>query len=318
MRVLACSTLLLPLLAVACTPEETDDDSTTVMPTTTVTASGSGSDGPGTTEGPGTTDEPGTTTEAPSTTSDTTADDGSSTSSSESGDTTAGGMPGNWLLTVDNGASPPRLVRVGLDGSTTEVCSLAPTVTYGSIVFDRDGTLWGHNDAANRLDTINPCNCSFQIVGPTSLGDVSIGLGPVGDDELVGLDAALDAMVRVDRSTGLGTVVGPLGFMFGPGSTAWSDLIASPYAIEGENDFLYTLNVATGESTPLMPVTEDVTNPGLAVHPNDNGLYVCSGTSFYTLEPATGLMLPVATLGLTGSCRTLTAPQTAVECIDSL
>ncbi|MCB9715716.1 MAG: hypothetical protein H6712_17735 [Myxococcales bacterium] len=307
-------TLPISLLAIACNPQEPDDDGASTVPMTgSATGTGSGtSDEPETTEAPGTTDEP-------MTTGSSSTDDGPMDgSSSEGSETSAGGMPGDWLLTVDNGTNPPRLLKVGLDGATTEICSLAPTVTYTSLVFERDGTLYGHNAAASRIDTINPCNCSFQIVGPTSLGSIVLSLGAVGSDELLGLDTALDAMVRVDPDTGLGTVVGPLGFMYGTGAMAWSDLVATPYAIEGDNDYLYTVNPSTGESTPLVPVSADLTDPGLAVHPNDDGLYACSGTDLYTVEPASGLMLPVATLGMTGACRTLTAPQTAVACVDSL
>lgn len=316
MRALVCSTLLFPALVLACAPEDPDDDgATTVMPSSTTMGSSGGSltDAPQTTsDGPMTDDGPGTTTSTDPSTTDDSAD------GSSSDETSAGGMPGEWMLTVDNGTSPPRLVRVGLDASTTEICTLASTVAYTSLVFDRSGTLWGHNDAAGRIDAINPCNCSFQIVGPTSLGSISLGLGPVGDDDLIGLDSALDALVRVDTATGLGTVVGALGFSFGVGSVAWSDLVGTPYAIEDENDYLYSVNVATGETTDLYPLSEDVTTPGLAVHPNDDGLYVCSGDELFTLDAASGLMLPVGSLGLAGACRTLAVPQTAVACIDSL
>lgn len=269
------------------------------------------------------TDDPTTGTPTPdpstSTTGMETTDDGPADSGSESGETSAGGGdPGDWLLTVDNGSNPPRLMRVGLGGDTTEVCELAPTVNYDSLVFLRDGTLIGHNAAENRIDEINPCNCSFQIIGPTSLGPITLGLGPeIQEGLLVGIDPALDAVVRVDATTGLATTVGYVGFMYGTASVAWSDAISAPYAVEGDNDFLYSVDITSGMTTPIEALTEDVTDPGLAVHPNDDGLYLCSGSSLFTLDTA-GLLLPVATLGLSGPCRTLAAPQTALDCVDSL
>ena len=268
------------------------------------------------------TDDPttGTPTPATTTTGMETTDDGPADSSSEDdGSTSAGaGDPGDWLLTVDNGSSPPRLMRIGLAGDTTPVCELAPSVNYDSIVFLRDGTLIGHNAAENRIDEINPCNCSFQIIGPTSLGPIALGLGPATQEGLlVGIDPALDSVVRVDVDTGLATTVGYVGFMYGTASVAWSDAAMLPYAVEGDNDFLYTVDITNGMTAPVEPLTEDVTNPGLAVHPNDDGLYLCSGSTFYTLDTA-WLLLPVATLGLSGACRTLAAPQTALDCIDSL
>lgn len=241
-----------------------------------------------------------------------------STSETSSGETSAGGEPGDWLLTVDRGASPPRLVKVGLTGATVDVCGLAASVDYTSLVFARDGTLYGHNAAQGRIDVINPCNCSFQIVGPTSLGPISLGIAGIGDDALLGLDNALDALVRVDVETGLGTVVGPLGYIFETSALAWSDPLQLAYAVEGENDYLYTIEPSTGAATPLWPLSPVVGDPGLAVHPNDDALYLCDANTLYGLDPSSGALTEIGSLGLQGACRTLAAPQTAIACLDAL
>ncbi len=68
---------------------------------------------------------------------------------------------------------------------------------------------------------------------------------------------------------------------------------------------------ANGIMRPLF-----VTDPGLAVHPNDDALYVCDADTLFGLDPATGLLTPIGPLGLQGACRTLAAPQTAVACVD--
>ncbi len=316
MRTLASSIVILPLLFGCGDDDSTGDDPTgaaTMVPATAGSDSSAGTTAPSST----TEDPPGTTTTGipPGTTTDETADG----STEESGSTSAGGGdPGDWLLTVDRGSNPPRLVRADLAGGVVEVCSLAGAVDYLSIAFAPDGTLYGLNGTANRIDTINPCNCSFQIVGPTSLGPIALDRQGMESGELLAVDPALDALVRVDVATGLGTVIGPLGFMFGTADLAWSDLLQAPYAVEGDNDFLYTVDPVTGAATPGMPLSQDVTDPGLAVHPNDNGLYACSGDTLYTVDASTGLMTAVGPLGLTGACRTLTPPQTAIECIDSL
>lgn len=263
-----------------------------------------------------TTEPPGDTTVSPTDPSTTMVPDDTSDGSDS---TTAGaGDPGDWLLTVDRGSSPPRLVRIDLTGAALEVCALAAVVDYASIAFARDGTLYGLNIVEGRIDRINPCNCSFQLVGPTSLGPLALGLS--GEDEqLLGIDPALDALVRVDQQTGLGTVVGPLGFFFGPSALAWSDALGQPYAIEADADYLFTIDPATGEADDGPMLSDDLTAPGLAVHPNDGLLYACDANILYTIDPGTGLMTQVsAALGLTGGCQTLTPPQTAIDCIDSL
>lgn len=314
MRALAWSSLLV-LLLVGCDGGGSDDDpggSGTMTPTSAGPGTSANTTEPSETTGP----TPSDTTAPPPGTSSTTSPD----ETSEGSDSTSagGGDPGDWLLTVDRTSSPPRLVRIDLAGEALEVCTLAGVVDYASIVFTRDGTLYGLNVVAGRIDEINPCNCSFQIVGPTSLGPVSLGLGE-GDEELLGIDPTLDALVRIDRRTGLGTVIGPLGFMFGPAALAWTEAPGQPYAIDSEFDYLYTVNPATGEATPVEMLPVDIVAPGLAVHPNDDMLYACDGNTLYTVDPNTALMTPVGPgLGLTGGCQTLTAPQTAVGCIDSL
>lgn len=316
---LTSATLLFCLVASggACNGGGSDegDGETTVAP---------GSTGPGTSSGTGSTSEPPDDTMLPETSaspSSTSTESGPSpdtgSESSSTGDTSAG-EPGDWLLTVDRGSSPPRLVKVGLTGGPVEVCPLPASVDYTSLAFARDGTLYGHNATQGRIDVIDPCNCSFQIVGPTSLGALALGIAAMGDEGLLALDPALDALVRVDVQTGLGTVIGPLGYLFEGSAIAWSDPLQLPYAVEGSNDYLYTIDPSTGAATPLHPLVPGVTDPGLAVHPNDDALYLCDADTLYGLDPSTGAMSMIGPLGLTGACRTLAAPQTAVACVDAL
>ncbi|MEM9458238.1 MAG: hypothetical protein AAGF11_28945 [Myxococcota bacterium] len=284
-----------------------------MTPVTSSPSSGSGVPG---SSAEATTGLPGDTTMSPTDPSTTMVPDDTS---EDSDTTTAGaGDPGDWLLTVDRGSSPPRLVRIDLTGATLEVCALASVVDYASIAFARDGTLYGLNIVEGRIDRINPCNCSFQFVGATSVGPLSLGLS-AEDEEFLGIDPALDALVRVDQQTGLGTVIGPLGFFFGPSAIAWSEALGQPYAIEADNDFLFTIDPVTGAATDGPMLSADLTAPGLAIHPNDSILYACDANTLYTIDPATGLMTQVsAALALTGGCQTLTPPQTAIDCIDSL
>jgi hypothetical protein len=307
--------LLLCLVCGACNGGASDEGEggTTMLPATTGPATSTGSSEATTAPPDDTGPPPGTTGSSGPGPLDSSSSEGSS-----SDDTTAGGEPGDWLLTVDRGSSPPRLVKADLAGGAVEVCALPASVDYTSLVFTRDGMLYGHNAAQGRIDVVNPCNCSFQIVGPTSLGPLALGLAGAGDAGLFALDPALDALVRVDVETGLGTVVGPLGFLFEGSALAWSDLLQQPYAVEGSNDYVYTLDVSTGAAMPLQPLSPGVTDPGLAVHPNDDALYVCDADTLFGLDPATGLLTEIGPLGLQGACRTLAAPQTAVACIDAL
>lgn len=318
MRHLAQFPSVLLLLCLACPGGGSDEGGTTTVLPGTAGTDVTGEPTAGTTvEPPDDTTGPGpvtTSSTGPGPTDSTSSDDDPSAGS----ETSAGGEPGDWLLTVDRGSSPPRLVRAGLMGGTTEVCSLAGSVDYTTLVFARDGTLYGLNAVQNRIDVINPCNCSFQLVGPTSLGSVSLSLAGVGDEGLIGVYPALDALVRIDLDTGLGTVIGPLGYLFEGSAIAWSDDAVLPYAVEASNDYLYTVDPATGAATPVVPIVPGIDDPGLAVHPGDGALYLCDGDTLYSLDAGTGELAEIGPLGLMGACRTLAAPQTAVACIDAL
>ena len=292
-----------------------EDDGATTMPPATAGPDTGTSTGPGSTSAPP--DDTGPLPSAGEPPDDTgpPPDTGSESGTEE---TSAGGEPGDWLLTVDRGSSPPRLVKVGLAGGTVEVCLLPGSVDYPSLAFARDGTLYGHAAAQARIDRIDPCTCSFQIVGPTSLGSIALGLADMDDEGLLGLDPALDALARVDVETGLATVIGPLGVAFEAAAIAWSDPLQQPYAVEGATDGLYSLDPVTGAATLLQPLSPGVTDPGLAVHPNDDALYVCDGNTLFGLDPQTGLLTEIGALGLQGACRTLAAPRTAVACVDAL
>lgn len=259
--------------------------------------------------------------EAPSTDADPTMGDPVTTSTpgtdTDPGDdtTTAGpGDPGMYLLTVDNAASPPALVRIDLAAAGTEVvCELPANSAYDGVVFSRDGVLYGNNQAQGRVETVNPCNCGFQLVGPTSAGSLLLTLD--ADDGLYGIDLALDALSQVDRDTGLANVIGALAIDFAAAGAAWSDDLTGIYAVEDGTDQLYAIDRRTGVAASTVALDVDITTPGLAVHP-DGTFWMCSGTTLHELDPLTGMTTEAGTLELAGACTNLTAPQTAIACLD--
>lgn len=310
--------LVLALAVGACGGGGDSDDGTNTPtsgpstgPATTTADSSAGDDAPATDDGPmATTDDAGTTTGPMATTNATSEDTGS-----DDGTTTGvGGDPGQWLLTVDNAASPPELVRQDLMSGTTEtVCAFPGGTVYDSIVFARDGTLYAHNAGQSRIDTINPCNCGFQVIGPTSTGPLVLAID--AEDGMFALDPTLDALARVDLQTGLANVIGGLGLDFMGTGAAWSDNLTGVYAVDDVTDQLFAIAEDTGFAALSATLSEDVTTPGLAVHP-DGTFYVCTGTTLYELDSFSGAMSQVATMGLAGACTNLTAPRTGIACLD--
>lgn len=260
-------------------------------------------------------DAPATDTTTPTTgRPDTTTAPGTDTGPSD--DTTTGnaGDPGDYLLTVDGSASPPALVRIDLAAVGTEVvCELPGNAAYDSLVFSRDGVLFGNNQAQGRLETINPCNCGFQLVGATSA--TSLVLTIAADDGLFAIDPVLDALVEVDPDTGLANPIGGLAIDFAGTGAAWSDDLTGIYAVEDGTDFLYAIDERTGVAASTIGLDVDATAPGLAVHP-DGGFWMCSGSTLFELDPLTGVATEAGALDLAGACTNLTAPRTAIACLD--
>lgn len=240
----------------------------------------------------------------------TTDDDGDTT-------TTGAGTLGSWMLTVDHGRSPSVLVQVEAGRTSIDRCTLPPAVDYRSLAFGRSGQLYAFNAAAERIDRLNPCDCSFQPVGSTSIGGLSLATGAPGDDGLLAIASGLDALVRVDTATGLANTIGGFTFPFEGVGVAWSDSIDALYAIEGSQDYVYSIDPATAVDTDLLPLLADVTNPGLVEHPADGVLYACVGTMLMSFDPTTGQLDPVGAIASAGPCETLAAPTEPVDCIDS-
>ena len=298
--------------------DDSDDGNTsptsgpTTGPTTTVADSPSdgGDDPMDSTAGPTATSNASETMTGPMATSNDTSGDPTSDDTT----TGVGGDPGQWLLTIDNGTAPPELVRQDLMAGTTEmVCTFPNGTVYDSLAFARDGTLYAHNAGQSRIDTINPCNCGFQIVGPTSTGPLVLATD--ADDGMYAIETTLDAFVRVDLDTGLANVIGSLGVDFGGVGAAWSDNLTGVYAIDDTTDQIFSIAEDTGIATLTVALSEDVTNPGLAVHP-DGTFYACNGTTLYEIDSFSGVMTQVASMNLSGTCSNLTAPRTGIACLD--
>lgn len=257
----------------------------------------------------------------PPTTSSTTADDDGPDSTGDDNDDdtttsdTAGGEPGNWLLTVDDAASPPTLVRIDTATGVGEtLCPLPGTSSYNSLVLTRTGTLYVHNATQSRIERVDPCDCGFQIVGATSAGSLQLSVDM--DDGLLGLDTTLDALYAVNPQTGLANAIGPLGLDFGAVAMTWSDTAAGPYAIDDTTNQLYTLATDSGNATLVATLSQIVANPGLAYRAGTDTTFMCDGNTLYELDTGTGVLTEIGNLGLAGACTSLTAPYVAEACLE--
>jgi len=199
-------------------------------------------------------------------------------------------------------------------GAAEEVCALPAASSFNSLALARDGTLYVHNATQSRIERVDPCDCGFQIVGPTSAGTLELALD--ADDGLLGLGLAFDAFYEINPDTGLANAVGPLGLDFVGGTLTWSDSEPGPLALDDGTNQIYAIDLESGNAMLQATLSQVVTSPGMAYRPETDTVYVCDGDDLYELDTGSGVLTEIGPMGLAGACTSLTAPIIAESCLE--
>jgi hypothetical protein len=179
-------------------------------------------------------------------------------------------------------------------GATTFVGGLGSVSGIANaLVFGSDGTLYM---AGSRLYTVNTMTGATTAIGP------GIGYSSGGDLAFVGgnlyLASNSNQLIRLDVTTGVGTLIGSLGVpdMFGLATPDNATL----YGVAGQR--VYTVNVGTGATTLVSTF-----NPGLSGGAFGLSFFTESGAadpvSVPVPEPGTLALLGVGLLGMAASRR---------------
>lgn len=296
----------------------TATDPTTTAPTSTTDPSSETSASSGSTSSSTSTSS--TTTTTSQTTDTTTTDETSSTTanaeSTTTGDTTttAGDGTTTMLLSVDLGASPPTLFKLDLEGGDSGAqCQLAPGLNVDGAEFVEDGSLWLHDADNDRILSIDPCNCGFQIVGASDVDALEFTVD--GRGNVHGAAPGLSAYVTVNAATGAASVASALGITLEDGAVTWSEDEDMLLVVDALNNQLFRFDTAMATIGAPTTVVPDVIDPGMTTVPQTQEVYLCSGTTLYTLDTATGAATAVGPTSMTGPCTTLAAPRTELACL---
>ena len=86
--------------------------------------------------------------------------------------------------------------------------------SWTGLAADPDGTLYAASTdgSTSTLYEIDPATGAATAVGPIENAPLIIAIAVNGAGELYGLDIADDVLLRIDKATGMGTVVGSVGF----------------------------------------------------------------------------------------------------------
>jgi hypothetical protein len=248
-------------------------------------------------------------------TSDTGSDSGSDSSdSSDSG--TTGDPVQPYLVHVRNDTD--ELVKIDVvTGVETFICAFGANVAYPSITFGIDGVLYGSR-MGQFLDIIDPCTCGVTPVGDMGYTAIN-GITANGLEilRLYGISANADVLLEVSTIDASSTVVGAgLGIDFGNHGSTWSTDILGLYAINANNDWLYEIDIGSGQAIAVAQLDVPFTTVGIEWHPDTGIVYACTDGHLYEVDPETGTTTEIGNMG--HPCTNLAAPWPPVPCVDDL
>ncbi len=219
-----------------------------------------------------------------------------------------------WLLSIDNVKKMLQVVDIQT-GEATDLCKLNAVDSYPSLTFSRLNGLYGSRGGYT-LDRINPCTCDILSIGgyggPTGVFGITADPG----DSLFGVATTQDIAISIEVVFGMATTLGPLGVNFTTSGATYSQDDKKIYAINGNDDSLYTINMKTGAATKIADLNYNFGSVGIEVHPSNNKLYACSSSAdLLEVDPTTGNVTVIGSMGQSGGCTNLAAPWFDVPCI---
>ncbi len=328
-------TLTTVALACACSdPASSDGGDSDASTSTAPTGSDTTAPSPdtGTTTAPGTEDSvtAGTTETPPDTTGDSTAgesttgttddgttDDGTTDDgTTDEGSSSTGEEPAQappWLVSLDEFNDGNHVTQIDIEtAATLDVCVIDNTVSgqpltgpiYSS-TFTRDDRLL--ISRGNQLWEVELPSCDASPVGPFGFNDV-FGISPDEGNDLFGLSAAADQLIRIDANTGMGTSVGPLGSDWFTLGVTWDEQGQRLLGLNGNDDDLYEIDVMTGMTTPIYMLMPDFFQIAFEYHTLTDQVYACTDDAHLLRVEDDGSLTDLGDLGLANGCLNLAAP----------
>jgi len=152
------------------------------------------------------------------------------------------------LVYADN-----KLVTVNtVNAAVTDIAACVPPSgeSWTGLAAAPDGTLYASSyGTVNKLYTLNPATGAYTLVGQITNAGLIIGIAINAAGEMYGLDLS-DVLVRIDKATGAGTVLGSIGF---------DANYAQDLAFDKENNVLYLAAYNNASSRAELRVADTTT-----------------------------------------------------------
>ena len=203
-------------------------------------------------------------------------------------------LDGLTLITADTTAG----FVYAIDPATAAVTAWAPlasTPNVPSIAVSPDGISYFQHEGT--LYTLDPHTGEEKAVGLTGLGR-TCGLQFDGDGVLWGLDKDSDSLVTIDTTTGLGTVVGSLGFDLVSCGMAWDCTKDRLIGAEDGTDSLFEIDRTTGLAENFVTTTIPFDSVGLEYDPTTQTFLASTSTELYRVDDNTGETTDIGTMAV--------------------
>ncbi|MEM7155213.1 MAG: hypothetical protein AAF799_20360 [Myxococcota bacterium] len=247
------------------------------------------------------------------TTSGDMTDDTSSDSSSDSSSGEPEPMAPPWMVALDNSMGNTHVVQFDIEtAAALDFCTVTNAATGGAIdtfifssTFSRDDRLFF--STGDELWELALPSCEATLVGDFGFADV-YAIAPDEGNDLFGIDADTDSVLRIDADTGVGTVVGPIGEDWNAVGLTLNEDTSQLLALDIASDSLYEIDTTTGAPSLVQALAFDFAQVAFEYHGSTGRVYACASDNELRRIEDDGSLTMLGQLPLDFGCLNMAAP----------
>jgi hypothetical protein len=182
------------------------------------------------------------------------------------------------------------------DAATSTVSVLSTATDINSTDVREDGLSIAHDYVRLELWEVDACSGAATLLGPTGFGRIcGVAFGETG--LLYGIDPDADTLVEMDVDHWSFRTVGPLGINVTRCGLAYDCTHDRLIGLSSDTGELFTVDPKSGATSDFVPTGfAEVIGVGLEFDPKSALVYASTGSSMYSIEPASGVTTFIGTI----------------------
>jgi hypothetical protein len=202
----------------------------------------------------------------------------------------------DWFLMTVESISGDVLRVETADAATSTVSVLSTATDINSTDVREDGLSIAHDYVRLELWEVDACSGAATLLGPTGFGRIcGVAFGETG--LLYGIDPDADTLVEMDVDHWSFRTVGPLGINVTRCGLAYDCTHDRLIGLSSDTGELFTVDPKSGATSDFVPTGfAEVIGVGLEFDPKSALVYASTGSSMYSIEPASGVTTFIGTI----------------------